>query len=133
MTSLTRWKLACAVFAAVAGYGYVFGGGDPPNTPAAVAAAPRGAMPLQLRRSIRVSAESIGVSKQDLIERVLAARTVKEIQQLADKVAAVGDDETIDALRPLVADSRRGVPEVILGAIGKIATEHAVDVAVAAT
>jgi len=71
VTTLTRSKLACAFCAAVAVYGMFT------SRPAAVttAVAPRGGLPIQFRRPLRVAAESVGISKQELVERILAARS----------------------------------------------------------
>src|SRR5262249_38810503 len=133
VTSSTRWKLACAFLAAVAGYAMFFSRGSAPNTPAASAIAPRGALPIQLRRPIRVAPESIGVSKQELVDRILGARALKEMLPLVDKVPAVGDDDAVDQLAPLLADPRHGVPEAMLSIFGQIGTEHAVGIVIAHT
>ena len=131
MTSLTRWKLACALLAGIAGYTVVSSQrGTPANKPAATVTARGGALPQHLRRPLRINAQAAlaaGVSREELVERALAARSLGELVQLTDKLGAVGDDETIDQLAPLVEDPRRGVPEAILGVYGQIATEHAVD------
>ncbi len=129
MTTLSRWKLACALFAAVAGVATVrahrSAGRD---APAALADAPREALPLQLRRPIRVAASAIGVSQADLIARIQSATNVRDVMILADKLGAVGDDEAVESLRPMLADARRGVPEALLAAFGQIASQRAVDV-----
>ncbi len=52
---------------------------------------------------------------------------------LAEKLGAVGDDDAIDTLLPLLADTRRGVPEAMLEAFGTIGTQHAVDILIAHT
>ncbi|MEO8550430.1 MAG: hypothetical protein ABI678_10665 [Kofleriaceae bacterium] len=120
MTTLTRWKAACALFAALAGYGAVsVHRAHERNVPAATVTAPRGSVPFALRRPIRVSPEAIGVSQHDLIDRILAARSVKDIQLLTEKLGAVGDDDAVDNLMGLLADHRRGVAEAILGAFGR--------------
>jgi len=125
VTSLTRWKLACVLFAAAAGYG-VFGHRAGANTPAPAAAARTASIPFVLRRPLRVTADAAGVSRGELVERVLRARSLRDIQVLTDKLGAVGDDQTIDQLAPLLSDRRRGVPEAILACYGRIGTEHAV-------
>ncbi|TMQ15710.1 MAG: hypothetical protein E6J90_25125 [Deltaproteobacteria bacterium] len=122
----TRWKLACALFAGLAGYSMFFRHGAA-NTPAAAATARSAAIPFELRRPLHVTAESAGISRSDLVDRVLRARSLRDIVTLTEKLGAVGDDQTIDQLAPLVADARRGVPEAILACYGSIGTEHAVD------
>jgi len=130
MTSLTRWKLAAVLFAAVAGYA-LFLRSPSDDTPAAEAHATRaGALPAQLRRPLRISAEQAGISKTELVERLLSARSVKDVQILTDKLGMVGDDSSIRAVLPLLSDPRQGVPELVLGAIGRIGTEHAVEILV---
>ena len=64
MTTLTRWKLTCALFAALAGVATVRAhrAGADHNAKPALAAAPRGTLPLQLRRPIRVSPDVLGIS-----------------------------------------------------------------------
>src|SRR6185312_10879913 len=129
MTTLTRWKLACGLFAALAGIATVHAHHGDRNTPAAVADAPsRAQIPASLRRPIHVTPESIGVSQKDLVDRILSAHSVKDVQLLAEKLGAVGDDDAIDTLSGLLGDPRKGVPEALLGAFGNIATDHAVDV-----
>ena len=129
MTTLTRWKLACAILAGIAGYSTLSdraGGGS--NTPvASVASARAGGVPQHLRRPLRISADAAGVNHAELVERALAARTVRELQLLSDKLGAVGTDTTVDQLAPLLSDPRRYFAETVLGIYGQIATEHAVD------
>ncbi len=129
MTTLTRWKLASALLAAVAGYA-LFLRGPSADTPAdeAVAAGRDGSLPKQFRRPLRISAELAGISKTELIERLKSAKSLKDVQLLSEKLGMVGDDASIRAVMPMLKDPRHGVPEAILGAIGHIGTEHAVDV-----
>ncbi|HEY0989534.1 MAG TPA: hypothetical protein VGD80_20840, partial [Kofleriaceae bacterium] len=127
--SALRWKLACAVFAGIAGYGMVFHRSGS-SAPAPAAAARTASIPFQLRRPLRVSAEAAGVSRSDLVARVLRARSLRDIRTLTEKLAAVGDDQTVDQLMPLLDDPRRGVPEAILACYGGIATQHAVAILV---
>lgn len=135
MNSTTRWKLATAFLAAIAGYSTVTGrAGAHSNRPAAAAvqSAQRvGGLPTQLRRPLRISASAAGISTADLVERILKARTVKEVQTLAEKLGTVGDNETIDQISSLVDDTRRGVPEAILGVYGAIGSEQAVNLLLA--
>ena len=135
VTTLTRWKLSCALFAAIAAVATVRAHrGADHNAPATLAASSsRGRMPLALRRSIHVNPAAIGVSQQDLIDRIVSAKSVRDIGLLTDKLGMVGNDDAVDALEPMLADPRRGVPEAILEAFGNIATDRAVDVLVAST
>ena len=64
MTTLTRWKLAAALFAAIAGVTYLRSRGDSRDVPAQMTEAPRGAMPIVLRRPIRVTADAAGMSPE---------------------------------------------------------------------
>ena len=122
-----RWKLACALFAGLAGYSMLSHRGSA-NVPAAQAASRRASIPFELRRPLHVSAEAAGISRSDLVARVLRARSVRDVQTLTGKLAAVGDDQAVDQLSPLLGDGRRGVPEAILACYGGIGTEHAVQV-----
>ena len=76
VTTLTRWKLACALFAAHRRRR------DRPRAQRRAATCrrrsadtSRGAMPMALRRPIHVAPEAIGVSQSDLVDRILAAKT----------------------------------------------------------
>ncbi|HEY6033422.1 MAG TPA: HEAT repeat domain-containing protein, partial [Kofleriaceae bacterium] len=134
MTTLTRWKLSCALLAAVAGYAWVGHRGAARNEPAATVTGQRsGTVPFALRRPIHVAPEAIGVSQHDLVDRILAARSVHDVQLLCEKLGAVGDDDAVDNLQTLLTDPRRGVPEAVLGAFGQIGTQHAIDVVIQAT
>ena len=130
MTTLTRWKLSCAVLAAVAGGAMIYGchGRAAHNAPAKAATAPRGSLPLALRRPIHVSADALGVSQKELVDRILAAKSVKDIQLLADKLAVVGDDDAVETLAPLIEDPRSGVPATMLAMFGQIGTQRAVEI-----
>ncbi len=97
------------------------------NVPAQPATAPAGTLPLAIRRPIRVAPDAIGVSATDLVDRVRHAKSLREINILIDKLGAVAGDDAIDALLPMLADPRDGVPEAILGAFARIDTELAVD------
>src|SRR5262245_3858802 len=134
MTSLTRWKLASLLLAGLAGYGLFLRGPAADDVPASEATHSRdGSIPAHFRRPLRISAEAAGISKAELVDRMLAAKTVRDVQVLAEKLAIVGDDETIRDVRKLLSDPRRGVPEAVLGAIGKIGTERAVDLLIDTT
>ena len=123
MTSNKRWKLACVVLAACTAYSWVHRDGG------TTAAQPRTRVALD--RPVRINAATLGISSDDLVQRLLHARTVGEVQILTEKLGMVGDDAMIDAVMPLVADTREGVPALVLGAFGEIGTDHAVDVLVA--
>ena len=129
MTTTTRWKLATAILAAVTGYTTLHGhGGAAANRPATTAHVSRvaGGMSTQLRRPLRISAAAAGISKDEIVERMLQARTVKEVTMLAEKLGTVGDDDSVAAVASLLDDTRRGVPESILATYGAIGTEQAV-------
>jgi len=125
VTTLTRWKLSCALFAAIAGVATVRAhrSSADHNAPAKLATSPRGTLPMQFRKPIHVSGAAIGISQHDLVDRILAAKSVKDIQILADKLGMIGDDDAIETLSPLLDDPRRGVPEVLLAAFGQIGTQ----------
>jgi HEAT repeat protein len=135
VTTLTRWKLACALFAGIAGFATVSAHrGEPSNKPAVGVSTPRGGgIPQHLKRPLRISAEAAGISRTELIDRALSARTLRDLAIVTEKLGAVGNDDTINQLRPLLDDSRRGFPEAVLGVYGVIASEHAVDAILAYT
>jgi HEAT repeat protein len=127
VTSLTRWKLACLLLAGLAGYStFIADRSEPSSPPAVFTAKGRGALSPQLRRPLRISADAAGLSHAELVERALTTRSVRELQQLADKLGAIGTDRTVDQLAPLLSDTRRNVPETVLRIYGQIGTEHAV-------
>jgi len=128
-SSLTRWKAASALFAAIAGYA-LFVRGPSDDVVAARVEGRSGSVSALYKRPLRLSEEAIGISKQELIDQLLSAKSVKDVQLLADKLGMVGDDASIRAVKPLIADPRRGVPEAILGAIGKIGTTQAIELLV---
>jgi len=124
MTSNKRWKLTCVVLAVCTVYSWAHRGGAAATTTQAQRRA-------ALDRPVRISAAALGITSDDLVQRLLHARTANEVEMLAEKLGMVGDDKMIDAVMPLVADTRAGVPAAILGAFGEIGTDHAVDVLVA--
>lgn len=132
MTNLTRWKLACALFAGIAGYGVVSAHrAKGHNAPAAQVVVPQGGtVPFALRRPIRVAPETLGISQRELVDRIEHARNAKDISLLCDRLAVIGDDEAVDALTPMLGDPRRGVPEALIGTFGTIGTQHAIDVVI---
>ena len=128
MTSLTRWKVLCGVLVTMLSWSWLRG--NPTSTAAAHGGmATRGA----LNRPIRVSPGALGISTDDLVRRLLAAKTVSEVRSLAQTLGTVGDDHAIDGVMSLVDDSRPGVPDAILEAFGVIATDHAVEILIAHT
>lgn len=133
MTSMNRWKLACAVLAAVTGYTLFWGGSGSANEPADTVAIRGASLSPQFRRPLRISADAAGISQNELVDALRGARNLRDIQLLADKLGMIGDDAAIDAVKPLLADNRRGVPEAILGALGKIGTEKAIEILIAHT
>jgi HEAT repeat protein len=132
VNTLARWKVACALLGALATASTVKAWRDDrTSAPAAQAQASRGGLPAKVIRPLRVSAASVGISEQELIDRVLSSRSLKEMAIVVEKLGAVGTDDAVRSLEGLLSDPRRGVPEMILGMMGAIATEHAVEVLLA--
>lgn len=120
MSTSGRWKLACGLLAALTLYSWM-------REPAG--STPRSATQTAKRpgyRPIRVSASALGVSVSDLVEQLLAARRISDMRPLAEKLGAVAGDEVIEPLRPLIGDSRAGVPDLVIDLYGKIGTDAAV-------
>src|SRR5688572_14316522 len=94
LTTLTRWKLSCALLAALAGVATVraYDGSSDRNTPAKVATAQRGSgrLPIVLKRPVHVSAAALGVSQKELVDRILSARSVRDVALLAEKLGMIG-------------------------------------------
>jgi HEAT repeat protein len=132
MSSLTRWKWACALLATVAGVSAYRAHRAQPTDASAepVASSTRGAMPIALRRPIRVSAAQLGVSEDELVARIRGSHSLRDFGVLCAKLSAIGDDAAIDALEPMLGDPRRGVAEQLLGAFAQIGSEHAIDIVV---
>jgi HEAT repeat protein len=134
VTNLTRWKLATALFAAVAVLATASAWtGDRPTgraRPAVTSASSPRSLPAQYRRPIRISAAAVGMSERELIDRILASRSTNEISLLCGKLGTVGSDEAVMSLAGMVDDHRQGVPESVLSAFGNIGTERAVDLLV---
>ncbi|HTL34007.1 MAG TPA: HEAT repeat domain-containing protein [Kofleriaceae bacterium] len=103
---------------------YSWFGGSSPEAPASAQShrTPRGGM------QVHVDAKAAGISLDELVEKLLAAKTVEQVQELAKTLGTVGDDKSIDAVDSLVADTRDGVPAAIVGAFGAIGSDHAVEV-----
>ncbi|HEY5949088.1 MAG TPA: HEAT repeat domain-containing protein, partial [Kofleriaceae bacterium] len=118
MSPLNRWKLISLVLAGC--MSYTWWHGDARSEPKSAHA--------RLKGPLRVSAAALGVSIDELVRQIFAARDADELRPLAEKLGVVGDDSAIDAVMPLLQDAREGVPETIIGAFGVIATDHAVDV-----
>ena len=129
MTTLSRWKLACALFAGIAGVATVRAHKGPRDVPAAMAEPPRddpaGAAPADPRRPA-----AIGVSQREIVDRLFAAKTLKDVTMLC-REARRGRRRRGDRHAPAAARRHpRGVPEALLGAFGQIGTKHAVEVLV---
>jgi HEAT repeat protein len=122
MKSLTRWRLACGVLSALLAYSWL--SGSSPETPASAQShrTAHGSV------NLHVDAKAAGISLDELVEKLLAAKTLEEIQELSKTLGTVGNDKAIDAVDSLVADTRDGVPAAIVGAFGAIGSDHAVDV-----
>jgi HEAT repeat protein len=114
-----RWKLISLVLAGCLTYSWWHG--DAHSRTTSVSAS-------RLKGPLRVSASALGISTDELVRQLFATKDVDEFRKLAEKLGMVGDDDTIDAVLPLLADPRDGVPEAIVTAFGVIASEHAVDV-----
>ncbi len=82
---------------------------------------------------MRVSPGALGISTDDLVRRLLAAKSLAEVKSLAQTLGTVGDDRTIDGVIALVDDARPGVPDAILEAFGVIGTDHAVAILIERT
>ncbi|HEX5057763.1 MAG TPA: HEAT repeat domain-containing protein [Kofleriaceae bacterium] len=119
MSPTNRWKLVSFVLAGALTYSWWHGDAHSQVR----------ARSVQARKGpVHVSAAALGVSVDDLVRQMFAAKTAEDMQPIAEKLGMVGDDAVIDALLPLVEDSREGVPSVVLGVFGSIATDHAVEV-----
>jgi HEAT repeat protein len=68
------------------------------------------------------------MSADEVVRQLFAAKDVEDIRTLAERLGAIGDNDAIEAVIPLLQDPRSGVPEAIAMALGMIATDHAVDV-----
>lgn len=120
MSTSGRWKLACGLLAALTLYSWMREPAGQSALPAAQTAKRPGYRP------IRVSASALGVSVSDLVEQLLGARRISDMRPIAEKLGAVAGDEVIEPLRPLLADSRAGVPDLVIDLYGKIGTDTAV-------
>ncbi|HVV84331.1 MAG TPA: HEAT repeat domain-containing protein [Kofleriaceae bacterium] len=128
--SVRHYQLACAVLALTT-VASVAVAHQRARTPTRFGAPARGESRTaveRLRRPVRVPASALGVSEAELIDKLLAARTAREVGIYADKLGTVGTDDAVAAMVPLVDDPRAGVPEAVIGAIGHIGTHHATDV-----
>ncbi len=120
MTPLHRWKLLSLALASCMAYSWWHGEASSDTAPAAAHARYTG--------RLRISAAALGISTDELIRELFAAKSYIQMRPLAQRLGIVGDDAAIDAVRPLVNDRRAGVPGLVIEAFGAIATEHAVDV-----
>jgi HEAT repeat protein len=119
MTSITRWKLLSGLLVAMLAHSWWPQNARPER---ASRRGPGAGLPF------RITASQAGISLNDLVGKLLAARAVEDVRELAETLGAVGDDRAIDQLTPLLTDVRAGVPEAMLVAFGKIGSSHAVDV-----
>lgn len=134
MNTLGRWKLACALLCAIATSAtWVAWQRSGRSAAAEPSRASAGALPAKMFRALRVPAEAVGLSEQDLIDRVLSSHSTREIAILTEKLGAVGTDDAVQMLRGLVDDRRRGIAELIVAMMGAIGTESAVDLLLATT
>lgn len=120
MTPAKRWKLVSLALAGCLSYSWLHGD-------AASHAFDAPAVRARTKDAARLVA-STRMSKDEVVRRLFAAKTVSEIELLANRLGAIGDDAAIDAVLPLVHDRRYRAPSAIVAAFGEIATEHAVDV-----
>jgi HEAT repeat protein len=119
VTPVNRWKLVSVVLAGCLSYSWWNGDAHSRVTPASTS---------RLKGPLRISASALGISTEELVRQLFAAKDVEEVRALAEKLGMVGDDAAIDAVLPMLDDDRAGVPELIVAAIGVIGSEHAVDV-----
>lgn len=119
MTSITRWKLLSGLLVAMLAHSW---------WPEDDAHRSRSRRASRAGLPFRVSASQAGISLDDLVGRLLAARAVDEVRELAETLGTLGNDRAIDQLTSLLSDGRAGVPEAMLAAFGKIGTERAVEV-----
>ena len=120
-TSTRRWKIICGVLAALTTYSWV-------RTPAPFAAPGSSMVARAYKGQMRLSASALGVTPQELVEQLLVSRDIAEMRGIAQRLAIVGGDAAVDALRPMVSDTRDGVPGLVIDVLGKIGTDHAVEV-----
>ena len=133
MQTVTRWKIACMLFAAATAAQTLRDHRVARDIRSPEVQTHSSAIPLALRRPIRITAGALGISERDLIDRILAAKSLRDLQVLCEKLAAVGTDDSVEALGGMLADPRPGVPERILAAFAAIGTERAIDVVLNAT
>lgn len=133
MQTVTRWKIACMLFAAATAAQTLRDHRVAGDIRSPEVQTHSSAIPLALRRPIRITAGALGISERDLIDRILAAKSLRDLQVLCEKLAAVGTDDSVEALGGMLADPRPGVPERILAAFAAIGTERAIDVVLNAT
>ncbi len=132
MRSITRYRLACGLLAGIASYATLTGHrGTLAAEPVSATTARSGAVLPQARGSLRIAAQAQGLALDQLVHRALAARSVRELRPLVDRLGAEGNDATIDQLMPLLDDRPRGIAELAIFVFGDIATDHAVDVLIA--
>lgn len=122
------FSLASCLFALIAGAATAEANRD---VPAQLAPSAAGALPLAIRRPVRATPDSLGVSTTDLVDRIRHAKSLRDIAPVIEKLGVVGNDDAVDALAPLLTDLREGFPETIIGLYAHIDTEHAIDLLLA--
>jgi HEAT repeat protein len=125
MRPITRWRLAFAALAALYTVNVLSSDGHDPVT--AKASRTRSA---HISTAYRAPVKASRADIEALVRKLQTARTTREVRALSQQLGVIGDDRAIDEVRFMVADRRAGVPDLIIGAIGAIGTDHAVDVLV---
>ncbi len=120
MTPVNRWKLISFVLAGTITYSWWHGEAHSHTSVRAAQAR------LEARSGARAAVVAT-LSTDEIVQRLFAAKDIDDIRALAERLGLIGDDDAIDAVKPLLADARAGVPEAIVGVFGAIATDHAVD------
>ena len=128
--SVRRYQLACAVLAATTVASVAVAHQRGHRAAAGVqstASGPGRNVADRWRRPVRVAASALGISEAELIDRLLAAPTAREVAIYAEKLGVVGTDDAVIAMTPLIDDPRAGIPEAVIAAIGRIGTRRATD------
>ena len=128
--SVRRYQLACAILAATTVASITVAHQRGPHAAAGIQAPAAGAsrnVADRWRRPVRVAASALGISEAELIDRLLAAPTAREVAIYAEKLGVVGTNDAVIAMTPLIDDPRAGIPEAVIAAIGRIGTRHATE------
>ena len=110
MTPVNRWKLISFVLAGTITYSWWHGEARS-HTSVQAAAHAR----LERRSGARAAAV-VAMSSDEVVQRLFSAKDIEDVQALAERLGVIGDNDAIDAVKPLLADAREGVPEAILEA-----------------